>query len=810
MSPRSKTALALSLALAAGPASAQTVTAPVIEAPTGSGAAGASVTGTSASPMSAPSMTPGLTASPGLGSMSPSAPAPTLNAGANLPANAAGVNAGAPGLNAAAAPSVAAGVPSVSHHGPAASPALAGSANAAPALTSGQHAPALSGPRDAGAAQGAAKNAASSPAAGSALEGTAKKLGEARLADGGEIGGLSVSRALDRAFDASIGGANLRASAGAQGKFQDVRGAIAQKVSIANTASPADAPGLYQDAIQTAKEKLPAPAAAGLATVVRSFAARKADVSLGDLATAAFTAAAAGSKAETGRLLSAFDKWEALLGSQSHPLITNARDMKSSANALLDGAISGQGHSAPHVWLAKKDGSYTAVLPGGASSVAAVPALAASFAISPSALAPETALSDAYRAFSADPRASTGAGLVYRARRALGASVPTALLSASRFWLRAALESLWQRVVSFFKGAPAYALSQKSGQDELRRDAALSAAAREGAASARRRLADARLTVAGTRAAFADLARSAAAYRELTGEKDASAAVEALRASFESAAAWNRLRGSDVLPPGLSELVSGPGAVDHWAQRLEDAATASVDRRFWNARGAAEFVDLGSGKGPAPAAAAAAKAAAGSPLSIVTLDDRFWARGRGAHGEARLSAELRPTASGGGVSLSVEHADAALARRLEDMGLTVFPDGAGLRAVAGPEDFAHGAGELGALASRALATALGRSDEEAAGAALRALASETKRDPATAAGLAALLDGREAFARAPVIGWVGDYEALAPTTVSVEGKPLLVSALRDPDTGLLAYARAARPDGAPLGAAETRSLLRAK
>ncbi len=447
------------------------------------------------------------------------------------------------------------------------------------------------------------------------------------------------------------------------------------------------------------------------------------------------------------------------------------------------------------------------MLPG--AGVAPVPALAAAFAIAPSALAPETALSDAYRAFSSDPRASTGAGLVYRARRTLGETVPSAFLSASRFWLRAALESLWQRIVSFFKGAPAYQLSQKSGQDALRRDAALAAAARGEAAAARRLLSDALLTVAEARAAFVALARSADAYKALTGESDASIADETLRRSFETAAAWRHLRAADELPPGLGELVSGPGAVAHWAERLEDAASRSVDGRFWAARGAAEFVNLGAENGPAVAAAAAAKAASGTPLTMVALDDRFWARGKGSNGEARLSAELRATASGGAVELFVERGDAALSRRLEDIGLTVFTSGAGLRAVVGPEDFAYGADELGALASRALSAALGR-DETGASSALRDLAAETKRDPASAAQLAALLDGREAFARAPVIGLVGDYEALAPTTVSLDGKPLLVSALRDPDTGLLAYARAVRLNGAPLGTAEIRALLRAK
>lgn len=795
MRTRSQTLLALALSLAAGSAAAQTISAPVApEGLSGSGASGASVTGSGASAIVAPSMSPSLASSPGLGSISPSAPTRSLNAGAgNVPASAAGVAASgvpafsAPGQAPGSRSIPAAGVPSVS-------------AEAAP----GSRAPtSLSGPHSS-VAPGTSKNAASAPAAGAALEGAAKKLVDARLSDGA-VDGLSVSRALDRAFDAAAGGAILRA--GVAGRAQDIRGSIAQKVSIANTASPADAPSLYQDAIQTAKDALPAPAAVGVAQVVRSFAARKADISLGDLATAAFTAAAAGSTAETGRLLSAFDKWETLLGAQGHPLISNATQLKGGVTDLLKSSQAGGSRSAPHVWFAKTGGAYTAVLPG--APVAAVPALAATFAIAPSALAPETALGDAYRAFSADPRASTGAGLVYRARRTLGASVPAALISASRFWLRAALESLWSRIVAFFKGAATYQLSQKAGQDALRRDSALAATARAEAFSARRLIANARLTIGGARAAFAALARSAEAYRALGGDGAAAAEVESLRRGFESAAASRGLRSGDELPGGLEPLVSGP--LSFWSERIEAAASSFVSARFAGAKGASDFVNLGSPSGIAAAAASEAKAAAGTPLTIVTLDERYWARGKGSNGEARLSAELRATSAGGGIELTVERGDAALARRLEDIGLTVFARGAGLRAVVGPEDFARGAEELGLLASRALTIALGRGEADGlAAGALRALASETKRDPASAARLAAMLDGREAFARARVIGLVGEYEALAPTTVSVGGKTLLVSALRDPDTGLLAYARAARPDGAPLGAAETRALLRVK
>jgi hypothetical protein len=808
MSVRSqKIFLALAWCAAAVSAAAQTtvsVPTPTDGMPATSGAAGSA--SINAGGATTTGMAPTITASPGFNAVpsvivAPTNPASTQGGpAAAAPAQANAAHAAPAGAAPAAVIPV---IPAVS--APASDPADENGVNRSRAANPAPNAAAalLKTPRSA-ALNGRNGSAAMSAGAGAALDGTVRKISEARLAESAGGDELSVSRALDKAFDAAAGGAALRS--GVAGRAQDVRGAIAQKVSIANTAAPADAPGLYQDAIQTAKDALPAATAAGVAEVVRSFAARKADVSLRDLANSAFAAAAGGSAQETGRQVSAFDKWESLLGAPGRPLISNLDALKNGVADLLKSAAAGSGRSAPHVWFEKKGGSYAAVLPG--PGVAPVPALAAAFALSPAALAPETALSDAYRAFSSDPRAATGAGLVYHARRALGESVPFAALSASRFWLRAALEALWRRIVAFFSGRAAYALSQKSGQDALRRDAALAETARAASASARRLLSGARLTVSGTRAAFAALARSAGAYRTLTGEADAEAAVEALRRSFESAAAWKGLRGSDELPSGLSELVSGPGAVAHWAERLEAEASRAVDARFWRGAPSAAFVNLGAANSLAASAADAAQGLAGTPLTTVALDDRLWSRGRGAYGEARLSAELRGTASGGSIELYVERGDPAVARRLEDMGLTVFADGTGLRAVAGPEDFAYGAEELGPLAARALAAALGRVEPDS-GSALRSLAAETRRDPASAAKLAALLDG-PAFAFAPVIGLVGEYEALAPMSVVVDGKPLLVSALRDPDSRLLAYARAARPDGKPLGAAEFRALFRGR
>jgi len=796
MSSRPKTLAALLLSLAAGTAAAQ----PRVDA---GAAASSSAPGASAAAsvtsgaQNAPGMNPALNAAPGLNPVSaaPSAPSAAVLPGASVSAPAAVT----PGVSAPV------NLPGRSAAAPAPSPAETSPAAQVPAVRSGDARVRSSG--DALRSGAAARDgAAVAPGAGTTLGGAARKITEARLSAAAGGDAATVSRALDKVFDAATASPALRSgpAAGVAGRAQGVRDAIAQKVGIANTASPADAPSLYQDAIKTAKDALPAPVSEAVAKVVRGFAARKADASLGDLAAGAYQAAVTGAAPETGRLLSAFDKWESLLGAPGKPLVTNAAALKSDVTAVLDKAAAGAAPSAPHVWFAKKDGAYTAVLPG--AGVAPIPALAAAFAIAPSALAPETALGDAYRAFSADPRASTGAGLIYRARRTLGASVPAAALSASRFWLRAALESLWRRVVALFTGGTTYRLAQKSGQDALRRDAALAGTARSEAASAERALVAERLTVGGLRSAFGALGRSAAALETMTGESGASSIIESLRRSFEREAAERSLRPADAWPAAGAAFVTAPGGPAHWARRIGEEASRAVDARFWRSRGAAGVVNLGAEGSIAAKAAAEMRGAA----ALVALDDRLWARGRGAHGEARLSAQLRETTSGGSVEISVERGDAALARRLEDLGLTVFADGAGLRAAAGSQDFARDGSELGLMAARALSAALGDSAAGADSSALRELADETRRDPSSAAKLAALFDGREAFARAPVIGLVGEYEALAPTGVSAGGKTLLVSALRDPDTGLLAYARAAKPDGAPLGAAELRALLRAK
>ncbi|MEK7384678.1 MAG: hypothetical protein AAB262_15525, partial [Elusimicrobiota bacterium] len=397
-----------------------------------------------------------------------------------------------------------------------------------------------------------------SPAAGTALTAAARGMDSARSVEalGGDA--FIVHRALGRVFDAATNSSPVKG--GVAGRVQGVREAVAQKVSIANGASPVDAPDLYSDAITTAKRALPVALADGVAKVVRGFAARKAEVSLGELVAAAYEAAAGGGAKQTRRLLAGLDKWEALLGTPARPLVSNVEALKSDVRSFLDDKTLASGRSVPHVWFERSGASLVARIPGSspAAGVAKVPGLAAGFAIAPASFGPEAALADAYRAFSDDPRASSGAVLVYRARRALGSSVPGSALSASRFWLRAAIESVWRRLVALLRGSSSYPLAQASGRDALKRDAALARAAESEASEAAALLASASLRVAGVRSALGALDRSAAAFESLTGESHARVMAADLSSAFERGAREQGLLPSDSLPAGFSSLISAP------------------------------------------------------------------------------------------------------------------------------------------------------------------------------------------------------------------------------------------------------------
>ena len=240
---------------------------------------------------------------------------------------------------------------------------------------------------------------------------------------------LPICQALDRAYDSSTRAGDVGGGTGVAGKFSSAREKVAGLVGVANNAAPADAPGLYSSAIAVAKETLPAAAAAAVTKAVLSFAARKADVSLSEIAQAAYVAATAGQPIEARRLVKSIDKWEELLGAPGRPLIANGDQIKSGVEKVLTEADAGGKRSAPRVWVVKRGGSYVAALPG--TTVEKIPLLAAAFALTVKSL-PTASVAGVYRAFVARP----GLRSAVAARVALGESVPSAALSTGWLWLK--------------------------------------------------------------------------------------------------------------------------------------------------------------------------------------------------------------------------------------------------------------------------------------------------------------------------------------------------------------------------------------
>jgi len=800
LSTSSRTGALLALAFAVVHAGAQTQSAEsaagaqgvgtptVAVSPAASGAAAA--TKTAASVSLSPSLSAVGSARVGTSASAPAAVAPAAAAAAPGGAVVAAPGAFAPG-DAAAVPSGAA-TPAPGETAPAAVDAAGRPVVAAP----GAAADANARP-DAARAPGA-PNAASRPTAEGALSGAAGRVTAANAVTAAGGDELAVHAALSHVFDAEVNVPGV--SPAVAGRAQGVREQISQKVAIANTASPADAPALYSDAIKTAQDSLPAAAAASVARVVRGFAGQKAELSLGDLAASAYRSAADGAAKETERQLGAFDKWESLLGAPGAPLVSNLAALKADVRAFLPGpASTAAGRSLPHVWFARRGASYVANLPSSSHVPKLAAALAAGFALTAEALESPSPIAAAYRAFAANPSPSSGAGLVYRASRDLGVSVPQAAFAAGRFWLTAMLEALWRRLVALFSGPAGYDLARRDGQDALRRDAGLARVVRAESTAALTLAGAERLTVARARAAIEAARRAEKAFRPLSDE-DLSGELQQQAASFETAVAAARLGDADELSPAASAAIVGPGGLAHWAQLMRDDAGGRLAGARLTGADAASLVNLGAPDGAGAAAAARAREL-GAAGAFVALDDQLWVRGRGAAGEVRLAADLRPSAAGGSLELTVERGDAALARRLQDLGLSVTVAGAGLRAALGPDDAARGADELGVAAAGALAAALGR--PVPGDPSLRALAAARDAD---AAALARRLDGNPLFAFARVLGLVDADAALAPVLVRVDGRTVPVSALRDAD-GLLEYAVPLDAKGAPLDRAARRSLL---
>ena len=431
-----------------------------------------------------------------------------------------------------------------------------------------------------------------------------------------------------------------------------------------------------------------------------------------------------------------------------------------------------------------------------------VPGLGASFALKLETLS-ASPLAGAYRAFVASPGAST----VYRARRALGDSVPSAGFTSATFWLKSLLMRVWLALRSFLPGRSLPSVATEANMPRLREAAkAWTDAAGLGDAAARM-ASSPRLTVSRARGAFALAMRSAAAHEVLTGESGAVATVAALAADFESAAKAGALSGSDALTPGLAALLSGDGGLAHWASRHAADARERGAEAFAKVKGESAVVVLGAG--PAEAAAKSLAAAA-KGMSVTAYGSALWARGSGPHGRVLLSADLRSTESGGSVSIETAGGDERLARALDALGFSVVRKGAGLKAVYDADTASADAAELAAVAAEASALVSGAEVRTAPSfGGLQRLLADLKTAKGDAAKTAKALDGRAWLSRAKPIALVGDLHAYSVGIPSHDGN-LVVTALRDPETGLTQYARAERPDGKLVPPAAFAELLRAR
>lgn len=627
------------------------------------------------------------------------------------------------------------------------------------------------------AAKPAAPGVRHEPSASSVLDTTAQGISDGRRSEAAGGDSLSVRQALDRAYDSSAGAGDIGGGSGVAGRFSTAREKVAGLVGVANNSAPADAPRLYASAVKTAEETMPSAAAAAVAKAVLSFAARKADISLSELAQSAYAAAAAGQASETRRLVKSLDQWEGLLGAPGRPLISNGDRLKSGVESALAQSQAGAKTSAPRVWVVKRGDSYVAALPG--TSVEKVPGLGASFALKLETFA-GAPLADAYRAFAAKPGVRTAVA----ARVSLGESVPSAIIGTGWLWLKQLVARAWSALASFLPGRGLPSVADAATLPRLREAAkSWSEAATAGDAAARAAGAP-RLTVSRVRGAFALARRSAAAHEALTREAGAVARMEALSSEFEAGVKRAALSPADRLTPGLESLIAGDGGLRHWASLYAADARERGGAAFAKVRGASPVVVLSDG----PGALAAASLSAASPnMSLTAFGDALWASGSGAFGAVKLSADMRSTESGGSLVLETERGDERLAASLDELGFLVVRRGRGLNARLDAQTVSADARELTELAALAAAMITGAPAAEASVATgLDRLLADMKRAPKDAARTAATLDGTSRLSRAKTVGWVGEYEAVS---TEIRSQGVRVIALRDPATGLSKFAR---------------------
>ena len=335
--------------LAAGLASAQNVE--VNTTGTGGSNSAATAVGT-AGGIASPNLTGGTLSGPSLtGGINSVGPVPTFN-----PALGNGAAVTNPGFKPAAVTGVVPG------KGPVLNTATVAPATVIPGKPGAQKSATPSAPSaleqtHPAAFVSGAHDASGAPTANTVLDGAVKGVELGKRNESAGVDGLTVRQALDRAYDATMrGGDVVAANGGVAGKFQSTKERIANMLTVANTAPPANAPELYEAVRKDAQESLPKSVAAAVAKTVLAFAGKKADASLTELAQAAFEAAAAGQTSETARLLKSIDKWESLLGAPGKPLISNGAALKDGVSSALEAAKSGSKKSPPRVWLEKRGG----------------------------------------------------------------------------------------------------------------------------------------------------------------------------------------------------------------------------------------------------------------------------------------------------------------------------------------------------------------------------------------------------------------------------------------------------------------------
>ncbi|MFA6317362.1 MAG: hypothetical protein WC943_08080 [Elusimicrobiota bacterium] len=452
-----------------------------------------------------------------------------------------------------------------------------------------------------GAVQGRLPLNDAAPAA-EGLEETVTDLKKAAK-EGGVMGSAAAETALNKIFEGARQAANKSADSAELGSvvgaMVKVETKIRRTVSVANTSSPHDAPGLYRSAIETAKESLPSSTSEAVARAVLASADRKAETALPELANETVAHAQAGSAKGVDRGLQSFSRWESLLGKPGRPLVGNLSHLKNFVQSIF-GGFSGAGVSASRqaaaggtqsgavvvsggvskvsasaarpafsnrIWFRRdsRTRTFEAILPG--SAVTPVPDLALSFSLASvrASLAPE---GDAYAAFLAEPTAANGFGIIYRSLRGSGSGRARSFLAAASFWAKTVLTRAFRGLASLLRRPVSAERASALVAEEAAEYAAVQniLARQTGAVSA-----------ASAREALRRAGRMASLYEQLSGDPGGVGAVKDVAVRLSGYG----LDSGGFLSAEAGRLVTGTdgASLATWVERVHSAMTAGAPSR---------------------------------------------------------------------------------------------------------------------------------------------------------------------------------------------------------------------------------------